>query len=206
MEVAPITFEQALSPENMKESPMSQFLDWYEFQSRTNPFDPSPMILSTCGNNMKVDSRVVYLKRVDCESFVFFGNHKTAKGAEMEENNNVALLFYWPHVTRQVRIQGVVEYTTKEEVEEWFATRSRASQIAAWVAHVPVDKRDLIETKRKKEEEFRTAVEVPAPGTWEGYRVIPHTVEFWQGGSDHLHDRITYCRNGRSWTKQRAAP
>ena len=149
------------------------------------------------------------LKGVDERGFVVFTNHESRKGRELDANPHAALVFLWPSLGRQVRVEGTVERATGTRSTRYFATRPRGSQLGAWAspqsAVIP-DREALDALVAAAEERFGESKTLPAPPFWGGYRVRPEAVEFWQHQDDRLHDRLRYRRDGDGWTVERLAP
>ncbi len=196
-----------LSIDNVKADPIDQFEIWLAEYRAQAELDFNAMTLSTVGEDGMPSSRVVLLKGLSQSGFEFFTNYNSHKGKEMDLNPRVALNFYWPNLERQVRVQGEVTKLTDGESDAYFASRPYGSQIAAWTSpqsEVLSGRHEMEERQRYYEEKFGD--KVPRPPHWGGYRVIPATVEFWQGRSSRLHDRVCYTRHGDSWGIERLAP
>jgi pyridoxamine 5'-phosphate oxidase len=150
----------------------------------------------------------VLLKEVDERGFVFFTNYESRKGREIAAAPQVALLFGWYPLQRQVRVEGTAAHVPREESEEYFATRPRGSQLGAWASRqsTPVPSADaLAEAYRAVDQRFE-GQDVPCPPYWGGYRVTPDSIEFWQGQPSRMHDRLLYRRGQETWSLQRLAP
>lgn len=189
------------------EDPLQQFKDWYRQYEKVNQLDTNAMTLSTYGLDGFPSSRVVLLKGVDAGGFEFYTNYLSHKGQEMASDNRVALTFYWPQLERQVRVTGYARQLEDEESDAYFRTRPYGSRIGAWVSPQSevIPGREVLE-KRQKEFEAKFPEDVPRPPHWGGYRVMPVQIEFWQGRSSRLHDRISYSKEGDSWRRERLAP
>ncbi|HEX7153336.1 MAG TPA: pyridoxamine 5'-phosphate oxidase [Thermoanaerobaculia bacterium] len=190
-------------------SPFAQFARWFEEAKRRQPELPEAMTLSTCGEDGVVTSRVVLLKGFDDHGFVFFTNYNSRKASQLRENPRASLAFFWPVLERQVRIEGVAVKTTEEESDAYFATRPRGSQLGAWASfqsNVIPGRGDLDQRFAELERCYQDRP-VPRPPHWGGYRVIPVLIEFWQGRSDRLHDRVRYrLREPKDWIIERLSP
>ncbi|MGL5019345.1 MAG: pyridoxamine 5'-phosphate oxidase, partial [Luteolibacter sp.] len=152
--------------------------------------------------------RTVLLKYYDPQGFVFFSNYGSRKARQMEENPRVSLLFPWITLERQVIIQGVVEKISTAESLKYFASRPRESQIGAWVSNqseVITSRKFLMQKLAEIKEKFAHG-EIPLPSFWGGYRVVPQTLEFWQGGPARLHDRFLYRHGDGDWNIERLSP
>jgi pyridoxamine 5'-phosphate oxidase len=195
---------------NMLDHPIKQFDKWLGEYSARQISDFNAMTLSTVGRDGKPHSRVLLLKGIEREGFVFYTNYESDKGREMEDNPNVALTFFWPEMERQVRIEGRVEKIGEAESELYFKMRPRDSQIGAWASPQSreVDGEDDLNNRFAEfEEKFKGQNEIPRPPYWGGYIVKPEMVEFWQGRPSRLHDRFRYqLQENGAWTLHRLAP
>jgi pyridoxamine 5'-phosphate oxidase len=199
------------SPDDFTEAddPFQLFAVWFAEASRTEPADPNAMTLATVDADGMPDARIVLLKNVSKNGFVFFTNTTSAKGCELAACPRAALVFHWKSLTRQVRVRGHVEATSAQESDEYFSSRPRQSQIGAWASlqSTPLESRSVLESAV-----VRYAAEypdvVPRPPHWCGYRVIPRTIEFWHDRPFRLHDRIIFRRSqdGEPWNKTRLHP
>lgn len=189
-------------------NPFVEFQDWYKEAHRLLGEEASVMALSTSGNN-KPNSRIVYLRGSDKNSFWFFTNYNGQKAKELSKNKNACLLFYWTSVSRQVRIMGKVEKLAAKESDKYFAGRPRGSQIGAWSSPQSdiIQNRDILESRVEKFTKKFEGKTIPRPPHWGGYRLIPTSFEFWQARESRLHDRIIFKKqkNGK-WKVDRLAP
>lgn len=195
------------------DNPLDQFAIWFSEALSAKVLEPNAMNLSTVSANGKPHGRVVLLKAADERGFVFYTNYTSDKGKEIAENSHVALTFWWPELERQVRIEGCAEKVARDESQEYFHSRPFASQVGAWASHqssVITNREFLEETYENLLQKFSKEVEngnkVPLPEFWGGYVVIPERIEFWQGRTGRLHDRIAYVREHNSWTRNRLSP
>jgi pyridoxamine 5'-phosphate oxidase len=166
------------------------------------------MTLATAGADGRPSARMVLLKGVDERGFVFYTNYGSRKAAELDGSGVAALVFWWPPLQRQVRVEGSVERVTREESEAYFRTRPVGSRLGAWASAQSqvIAGREVLERRlRELQEQFGDG-EVPLPSFWGGYRVRPEVIEFWQNRSDRLHDRLRYRRVGEGWTIERLSP
>jgi pyridoxamine 5'-phosphate oxidase len=199
----------SLSEADTAAEPFAQFARWFDEALAAQVIEPTAMSLATVEPRTgQPSSRIVLLKGLDERGFTFYTNYTSRKANELAANPQVAALFFWAELERQVRIEGAVEKVSREDSEFYFHSRPRASQIAACTSRqssVLSGRDELERLYAEKEAEF-AGREVPLPDCWGGYRIIPRYLEFWQGRRSRLHDRIAYVREGNGWTRQRLAP
>lgn len=191
------------------EDPMALFGEWLALALESEGDDGNVMTLATVDSQGRPHARVVLLKGVDDQGLVFYTNYHSHKGSELSNVPHAALVFWWPSLSRQVRIEGRVEQVGEAESDAYFASRPRASQLGAWIAtqSVVIPDRTWIEERQARFEQAYEGQEIPRPVHWGGYRVVPEMVEFWQGQPSRLHDRIRYeRREGSAWGHFRLAP
>ena len=189
--------------------PIAMFRQWLDEVVTAGLHEPNAMVVATVSPEGQPSSRMVLLKGLDDEGFVFFTNTASRKGAELAANQACALLFPWHVLERQVRIEGTASPLSAAEVAAYFASRPRGSQLGAWASPQsrPVASREALLTAYDGiATRFPEPAEVPVPGEWGGYRVRPESVEFWQGRPGRMHDRLVYQRSGAAWVTQRLAP
>ena len=196
---------------NMVDSdPFKQFEIWFKQIQNVSDVDPNAMTLATVSANGIPNARVVLLKGVENGGFLFYTNYQSDKGVDMDHNPKVCLNFYWPQLSRQVRIVGSVERLSDDENTAYFQSRPRESQIGAWSSpqSTPIKNRDILEKRFKDMElRFEKSEKIERPKQWGGYKVIPFSIEFWQGRPSRLHDRILYFKDKKNnWNIQRLAP
>ena len=200
----------SLTKRDADRDPIIQFERWFKELSQhgVSELDAISMTLATADENGQPSARIVLLKSYDSQGFVFYTNYHSRKGRELDQNPRVSLLFYWPAVARQVRIEGTVEKVSPEESDRYFDSRPLGSRIGAWASEQSqaVKNRELLE-KRFAEYHEKFGDNVPRPPHWGGYRVKPATIEFWQGRDNRLHDRLRYSLQADgSWLIERLAP
>ncbi len=188
--------------------PMVLFDEWLALALEAEGEDGNTMTLATADSQGLPHARVVLLKGVDAQGLVFYTNYHSHKGSELTNVPHAALVFWWPSLSRQVRIEGRVEQVSEAESDAYFASRPRASQLSAWVAtqSVVIPGRTWIEEREHRFEQAYEGQEIPRPVHWGGYRVIPEMIEFWQGQPSRLHDRIRYEQRDGKWNHFRLAP
>jgi len=198
-----------LSKSDLDANPFQQFAKWFKAAKRI-PFlaYPNAMTVATANKNAQPVGRVVLLKSYDEHGFVFFTNYNSAKGSDLMANPQVSLSFYWPVLERQVRILGKAEQVPSRESDEYFNSRPRGSQIGAWASsqsEVVADRKTLEAQYKIFEDKFKGQA-VQRPPHWGGFRVVPESIEFWQGRLDRFHDRLRYVKSGNDWKIERLSP
>jgi pyridoxamine 5'-phosphate oxidase len=191
--------------------PISQFLRWFEDAEAAGIALPNAMALATTGADGQPSVRYVLLRDADQRGFVFYTNHGSRKGRQLEENPRAAIVFLWKELDRQVSLSGGVRRVEDDESDAYFATRPREAQIGAWASaqsSVLRDRRELEDRVGDMSARFRDAP-IPRPPHWGGYRLSPDAVEFWQGRPFRLHDRFLYTRDAdeeTGWRVERLSP
>ncbi len=187
---------------------IEQFARWWNDALQSEISEVNAMTLATATSDGMPSARIVLLKSFDKNGFVFFTNYGSHKGKELYENANAALVFFWKEIERQVRIEGTVEKTTAAESDAYFFSRPEGSRIGAWSSpqsEVIAGRQTLETNEQLYKEKFTNSI--PRPPHWGGYRVMPLKIEFWQGRSNRLHDRLLYTKtNEGSWKVDRLAP
>ena len=188
--------------------PVELFRVWFEAATESGLLLPESVALATATPDARPSVRMVLLKEADERGFVFFTNYESRKARELEANPHAALCFHWGVLERQVRVNGPVVRVGEEESDAYFRTRGKGSRIGAWASQqsrpLP-ERRELEERVRETKERFGDG-DVPRPPFWGGYRMVPETIEFWQGRADRLHDRLVFTREGDGWVTQRLYP
>jgi pyridoxamine-phosphate oxidase len=191
-------------------NPIRQFERWFQEAKTAALKEPNAMTLATVNALGKPSARIVLLKGIESDRFIFYTNYESRKGQELAYNPNCALTFYWAELERQVRVEGVVEKVSKQTSEEYFKGRPKGSRIGAVVSNQSAElpSRAPLETRLAElERAFANTDEVPMPESWGGYYVKPNMLEFWQGRTNRLHDRIVYRLNpAGTWRMGRLSP
>ncbi len=200
--------KHSLDEKDVDKNPITQFEKWMFEALESQIPEPNAMILATVDAEGKPHTRVVLLKEVDTDGFVFYTNYASDKGKELAQNPNASLCFMWLELERQVRIDGLVEKIPSSESEAYFKQRPYKSQLGALASNQSevVESREFLEKKFAELEAKYPEGEVPKPETWGGYRVIPQAIEFWQGRRSRLHDRVKYELENGIWNIKRLSP
>jgi pyridoxamine 5'-phosphate oxidase len=200
---------EGLDEKEIDPDPIKQFQSWFRDARAENLILPEAMTLATATKDGRPSARLVLLKEVDDRGFVFYTNYRSPKGRALEENPYASLVFFWPQLERQVRIEGTTSRVSAEESDAYFRTRPRDSQLGALAS----PQSEVIESRESLERRFNELDEryrdrpVERPEHWGGYRLKPDRIEFWKGRPGRLHDRILYELNGDgSWSIKRLAP
>ena len=200
---------EGLNENEIDRDPIRQFQGWFDEALAAKLPMPDAMSLSTVTPDGRPTARMVLLKQVDAEGFVFFTNYNSNKAKQLEINPYAALVFYWPTLERQVRVEGKVSKTPAEESLAYFKTRPRESQIGAWASPQSevISAREVLEQRAMELSEQYSDREIDCPEHWGGYRLVPDRIEFWKGRVGRLHDRILYeLQTDETWTIKRLAP
>lgn len=198
------TLSEVESPEN----PMELFKIWLDEALSMVAIEPNAMTIATVGADGKPSARTILLKGINEEGFMFFTHYTSKKGIQIQENQQVSLLFWWRELERQVRIEGPAVKVSREKSEQYFHTRPKGSQIGAVASpQSKIITREALEQNFKSlESQYKDVNEVPLPDNWGGYIVVPELIEFWQGRQNRLHDRVEYIKEGQIWKRHRLAP
>lgn len=199
---------EVLNEENIKTNPFVQFDLWFSDALKLDSMEANTMFLATSSSSGIPSLRTVLLKEFDKNGFVFFTNYSSRKGKEISENPNIALLFYWKELERQVLIEGIAEKVSSEESIIYFNSRPFESRISAAVSEQSkiIENREFLESKFSELKKKYKDENIPKPKHWGGYRLIPVRFEFWKGRENRLHDRILYSKVGDIWNINRLSP
>jgi pyridoxamine 5'-phosphate oxidase len=200
---------KSLDEHDILPDPISMVDQWLNEAIAAQALEPNAMTLSTSTINGKPSSRVVLLKQIKPDGFVFFTNYESRKALQIEENKYVALNFVWHEMERQVRIEGIVEKIPAKDSDAYFEVRPTKSKLGAWASpqSQPIPNRTYLENLIFEFEQKYEGKEIPRPSNWGGYIVKPHLVELWQGRSNRLHDRLQYkLTDNNEWKTERLAP
>ena len=197
----------SLDESDVAASPFAQFDKWFGEAIKAELAEPNAMTLATCDAAGRPSARVVLIKGVDERGMVFFTNYQSHKGQDLAANNRAALLFFWPELERQIRIEGRVETVSAADSDEYYQSRPSLSRIGAWAS--PQSR--MLSSRTELEARFAAfsaehGENPPRPAHWGGYRVVPAFFEFWQGRRSRLHDRICYRLSDNKWKLERLAP
>jgi len=200
--------EQGLHRGDLSADPLRMFSQWLEHARSSDVYDYTAMTLATADANAQPAARVVLLKHFDHNGFCWYTDRNSQKGQQLAANPQAALLFFWPKLHRQVRVEGTVEKLSEAEADAYFDSRPGASKLSA-----AVSMQSEVIPNRKALEDAVSAMraklgprEAQRPQRWGGYRLVPKAIEFWQGRDDRLHDRFRYMRDGETWTIERLCP
>jgi pyridoxamine 5'-phosphate oxidase len=197
-----------LTEEGIKKNPLEQFRVWMNEVISGKETEPTAMVLSTIDSFGNPESRVVLLKELTDEGFIFYTNYNSKKGQQISAKPQVSALFFWPLHERQVRIKGSVEMISEEDSEKYFLSRPIESQLGAWASPQSrvIENRRILDENYIHYQRYFQEHEIKKPPHWGGYLIRSEYFEFWQGRSNRLHDRIEFQKSGEKWTIQRLAP
>ncbi len=185
--------------------PLALVAEWYEAAVAAGLPEPHAMALATAGPDARPSVRIVLLKGLDDRGAAFFTNYGSRKARELDANPRAAATLYWQPLHRAVRLEGAVERLGEEESDAYFGTRPRGAQLGAWASRQGTVLEDDL-AARVRELDARFGGDVPRPEWWGGYRLVPDTVELWEGRPDRLHERVHYLRDGDGWRRERLSP
>jgi pyridoxamine 5'-phosphate oxidase len=200
---------QTLDEHGVADNPIDQFTKWWKEAVSSDIVEVNAMTLATVSSEGIPAARIVLLKGYDKNGFVFFTNYESKKGQDLLAHPLAALVFFWKELERQVRISGRVEKVSAEESDAYFQSRPEGSRLGAWASpqSKPISSRQVIEEQLAAYQQTYHLHPIPRPPHWGGYRVVPDTIEFWQGRSSRLHDRIQYKKDAAdNWVISRLAP
>ncbi len=200
---------ESLTERDVESSPIQQFERWFAQARSADVPEPNAMSLATSSADGQPSVRIVLLKGLDENGFVFFTDYRSQKANDLAANPRASLCFFWPELERQVRISGTVSRVSQTESAEYFRSRPHGSRVGAWASHQssPLSAREKLEAEvLRLLEKYPEGSEVPLPPHWGGFRVTPDAIEFWQGRLSRLHDRIFYRRSGENWELGRLSP
>jgi pyridoxamine 5'-phosphate oxidase len=200
--------QATLNEDDVAHDPFVQFNSWFEQALKAEVNEPNAMSVATVGADGKPTSRIVLIKQYDARGFTWYTNYDSQKGRQLQHTPFAALLFFWPELERQIRIEGKVERTSSEESDKYFHSRPLKSRLAAIASAQSMP----IENRARLEENYAATAsqfgdEPPRPANWGGFRLVPERIEFWQGRRSRFHDRIVYTLQADgSWTRERLQP
>lgn len=196
-----------LSRADLRDNPVEQFEVWLQQAMDAEIREPTAMVLATVDSDMQPSQRIVLLKQVGQQGFVFFTDSSSQKGQHLANTPRACVLFPWHMLERQVIVRGQVEQLSRERVDEYFQSRPHGSQLAAATSQQsqPIESRQVLEQRYQQTAE-QHGESVPLPDRWSGYCLLPQEVEFWQGGEHRLHDRFRYTRESDGWVIDRLQP
>ncbi|HEY5369036.1 MAG TPA: pyridoxamine 5'-phosphate oxidase [Hanamia sp.] len=200
---------QSLHRKDLDANPITQFKNWWQQAVESKIEEPNAMVLATCDVSGKPSARIVLLKEIKDNGFVFFTNYQSRKGKEIEVNPFVSLLFFWKELERQVRIEGEIKKIPNTESDEYFNSRPSESRIGAWSSpqSTVINSREILQKNVEKYTTRFGTENIPRPEFWGGYIVMPCRIEFWQGRPGRLHDRLQYAlTENNEWIIKRLAP
>jgi pyridoxamine 5'-phosphate oxidase len=199
----------SLSEADLNPDPIRQFASWFDEANQSEVPESNAMTLATSTPDGRPSARMVLLRGADERGFTFFTNYESRKARELEANPFAALVFFWHELERQVRIEGRVERVSSDESDRYFYSRPKGARIGAWASPQSqvVSSREVLESRFREFENRHSDQIVPRPANWGGYRLVPLSIEFWQGRPNRLHDRLRYSRSpGGTWLIERLAP
>lgn len=200
--------KQTLDERDVNVDAVLQFEKWFKEAVDAHVNEPNAMTVTTATKDGKPSARILLLRNFNEDGFVFYTNYTSRKGVEILDNPNCALLFFWPELERQVRIEGVLQKQTAEESDLYFKTRPRGSKLGAWTS----EQSKVIASREVLDKEYSTlsvkypGEDIPRPPNWGGFLLKPVSIEFWQGRPSRLHDRILYTKENNNWKIERLAP
>ncbi len=200
---------KSFNEKDVIQNPFDQFKLWFNDALEAKVNEPNAMTVATIKSDGSPSARILLFKELENEAFVFYSNYLSNKANEISFDNRVALVFFWPELQRQIRIEGKAEKIEAHKSDEYFLSRPRGSQIGAYASEQskPLENSEELEQKMKHFEEVFSKIEITRPENWGGYAVKPSSFEFWQGRANRLHDRFLFSLNSESnWIIQRLSP
>ncbi len=201
--------DRPLNEDSVKKNPIDQYAVWFEEAVDSQLLDPYAMCLSTVNKNGKPTSRIVYMRDIINDAFVFYTNYNSQKAGDIQHNPFAALNIHWSELERQIRIEGSIEKVKPEISDAYFEGRPKESKIGAWASKQSdlLENRDALSAKVELfTDKFKNTDDIPRPEFWGGYQLIPNRIEFWQGRPSRLHDRIVFVKEDDKWILQRLNP
>ena len=197
-----------LDLEHVGDDPLVFFAKWFMEAKAAEVLEVNAMTLATVDEQHKPHARIVLLKGLDEQGFVFYTNYDSAKGHQLDACPHAAIVFFWQELERQVRIEGTVARVSEDESDAYFNSRPEGSKLGAWASPQSqmISDRSVLDTNYEAYKAQFANADIPRPKHWGGYRVIPEKIEFWQGRSSRMHDRRVFERNGSTWLSYRVAP
>jgi pyridoxamine 5'-phosphate oxidase len=201
--------KDTLELSDVSKNPIEQFESWFQEALKSKELEANAMTLATIGQDGFPNARIVLLKGIEDNQFIFYTNYNSQKGQELAATPKAALVFNWLSMQRQIRIQGTVEKLSPEKSTAYFQSRPKGSQIGAWTSpqsQIISDRNSLEDKKAALEKQYEKEEILPRPEHWGGFKITPIMIEFWQGRTSRLHDRITFTKVGNEWKIGRLAP
>ena len=200
--------QSTLHEDDLDADPLLQLNTWLHQAIDAELLEPYAMNLATVDAAGQPSSRIVLLRGLDDRGLMFYTSYLSRKGVAISTNPRVALVFYWPQLERQVRVEGLAEQLSEQESDAYFASRPRGHQLSAWASEQsePVESQALLAQRVEDYSARFEGEDVPRPHSWGGYLVRPHRIEFWQGRENRLHDRLEFVKDGTAWRLQRLSP
>lgn len=189
-------------------NPINEFKIWFKSAQENNILEPNAMTLSTFSDTSGINSRTVLLKGVEEKGFIFYTNYNSRKGVDINNNNNVSLVFLWKEIEKQIIVKGKASKISKKESKKYFESRPRKSKIAAWASKQSSEIKDEKELNSRFLEYEKKFLDdkIPLPDFWGGYIIVPNSIEFWIGRKSRMHDRIIYSKNNDDWIIKKLYP
>jgi pyridoxamine 5'-phosphate oxidase len=199
----------SLDRKDLNDNPIQQFNSWFQHALKAEIEEVNAMTLATCDQQLKPSARIVLLKGIEKDCFIFYTNYESRKGIELQQNQQVALVFFWKELQRQIRIEGIATKIAEEQSTNYFHSRPIESQLGAWASaqSTILESREDLEAQFTFLEKKYAGMQIPKPHHWGGYAIQPTSVEFWQGRTNRLHDRFVYrLQENKSWKIERLYP